>query len=264
VYWSLLLCGQAADPGAAQTPGPSAQIESVWDFILKGGPVMIPIGLCSLVALTIIVERLLSLRRKNILPPALLSDLKGVLEDGNKTKALEYCDRHPSPLSNTLAAGIKKLGEPVEMVRRHIEEAGAREVVRLRKYLRVLSVIASVAPLLGLLGTIFGMITAFQTVAASAESLGRTELLAKGIYEAMITTAAGLLVAIPTVLAYHAVSAKVERLVFEMDAMAIDFVEDYASAARPARAMDRAAAERFPAAEPQDGDGRAVAALAGV
>ena len=148
----------------------------------------------------------------------------------DKDEALEYCRANSSPVANVFAAGIKKLGESVELVERHIQEAGQREVLKLRRYLRSLVVIASISPLLGLLGTIFGMITAFQTVAASSEALGKAELLAKGIYEAMITTAAGLLVAIPVIVAYHMISAKVDRLVDEMDRMAVEFVEEHAFA----------------------------------
>jgi biopolymer transport protein ExbB len=95
----------------------------------------------------------------------------------------------------------------------------------------VLQVIGAIAPLLGLLGTIFGMIQAFQTVATSAEALGKTELLAKGIYEAMVTTAAGLLVAIPSVIGYHWISAKIETLVAEMDRICVDLVERVADRA---------------------------------
>jgi biopolymer transport protein ExbB len=94
----------------------------------------------------------------------------------------------------------------------------------------MLAVIASIAPLLGLLGTIFGMIDAFQTVAVSGEALGRTESLAKGIYQAMITTAAGLMVAIPVLIGYHWLAGKIDRLVGEMDRMTVEFVEQHALA----------------------------------
>ncbi len=227
----LLVLGQNAAVGAGPAPAADPmKVQSVWDFVVKGGPVMIPIGLCSLVAMTIIIERLTSLRRHNIIPGDFFAHLKGLLKDGgvNKGEALAYCQSNGSPLANILAAGIKRLSEPLERLEKHIQEAGEREVVKLRKYLRLLSVLGSIAPLLGLLGTITGMITAFQTVAASAEALGRTELLAKGIYEAMITTAAGLMVAIPVVLSYHGLSARIDHLVAEMDQMTVEFMEAYA------------------------------------
>ncbi len=207
----------------------SVQIRNLWDFVVKGGVIMIPIGLCSLVALTVIIERLISLRRSRVIPPAFLDGLRKVLRDspGDTARAAAYCARNGSPVANVFAAGIKKLDRPIEVVEKHIEEAGEREALKLRKFLRALSVIASVAPLLGLLGTIFGMITAFQTVAMSGEALGKTEMLAEGIYEAMITTAAGLVVAIPVLLCYHWIASRIEGLVMEIDGMTVEFIEDY-------------------------------------
>lgn len=227
--WGLL--GQAGAPSAVgeSAAGAAVQVQSVWDFIVKGGPMMVPIGLASLFALTLIIERTLTLRRSRVIPPAFLPGLKNVFETPgrNHDDALEYCRLNSSPLANILAAGIRRQGEPIERLEKHVEEAGQREVLKLRRFLRALSVIASIAPLMGLLGTIFGMIRAFQTVAASGEALGRTELLAKGIYEAMITTAAGLLVAIPVLVAYHWIAAKIERLVMEIDQMTVEFIEEH-------------------------------------
>lgn len=233
--WALAFLGQvAADGAAGADTAASVEIHSVWDFVVKGGPLMIPIGLCSLVALTVIIERMVSLRRRNVLPADFLPGLKKVLGNGNddRDEALEYCHNNGSPIANLFAAGIKRLGEPVELVEKYIQEAAQREVLKLRKYLRVLVAIASTAPLMGILGTTFGMITAFQTVAASSEALGKAELLAEGIYEAMITTAAGLLVTIPVLFAYHWLSAKIDRLVSEMDQVTVEFVEEYAQAPR--------------------------------
>lgn len=205
-------------------------IETLMDFILKGGVMMIPIGLCSLVALAVFLERMMSLRRRKIIPPSFLPGLMEVLGHArnNGKEAIEYCRKHNCPVANVFEAGIKKLHAPVEVLEKHIQDAGQREVLKLRKNVRALSVIAAISPLLGLLGTIFGMIMAFQTVALSADALGKTELLAEGIYMAMITTAAGLSVAIPVLIMYHWISAKIERLVMEMDQMTVEFIEEFA------------------------------------
>ena len=225
----LLTLGQADAGGAAAA---AVEIQSVWDFVVKGGPMMIPIAACSLVAAAVVTERLLSLRRSNVIPSGFLSGLQEQLGsgngNGNRQQALEYCERSKSPVAAVFAAGIKRLDEPVEVVERHIQEAGERLVVSLRKFLRILSTIASISPLMGLLGTIFGMIKAFQTVAVSGQALGKTELLAKGIYEAMITTAGGLLVCIPVLVCYNYISARIDRLVLDIDQMTCDFVEEYA------------------------------------
>lgn len=224
----LGLLAQADAAGQVDTS--AVQVNSIWDFVVKGGPMMIPIGICSLIALTVFVERVISLRRKNIIPPGFLDGLTKVLADGanGRAKALDYCKLNKSPVAAVFTTGIKRLSEPLDVLERHIQESGQREVYKMRKFMRILSVIASITPLMGLLGTIFGMITAFSTVAASADALGRTETLAGGIYEAMITTAAGLMVAIPVLIAYHYVSARIERMVADIDEMTVDFIEEYA------------------------------------
>jgi len=222
------ILAQAAETGDELAA--SVQVESVWDFVQKGGIMMIPIGLCSLVALTVIVERFISLRRGNVIPAAFLPGLRKLLKakPGDKDTAIAYCRKSRSPVAGVFAAGLKKLNGSPELMEKRIQEAGEREVIKLRKYVRSLSVIASVTPLMGLLGTIFGMITAFQTVAVSGEALGRTEMLAGGIYEAMITTAAGLTVAIPVLICYHWISAKIDRLVSDIDHMTVEFLDEVA------------------------------------
>jgi len=226
---ALLVFAQTPGTDSATTDAASAvQINSILDFVVKGGPVMIPIGICSLVAFTVVIERLISLRRRSIIPPSFMPGLNAALNTGDRQAALDYCKRDGSPVSRVFAAGIKRLGEPLEIVERHVQEAGQREAIKLRKFLRVLALIGTISTLLGLLGTIMGMITAFQTVAASGEALGRTESLAKGIYEAMITTAAGLIVAIPVQVCYHWIASKIDGLVQTIDQMAADFIEEHA------------------------------------
>ncbi|MEM7229544.1 MAG: MotA/TolQ/ExbB proton channel family protein [Planctomycetota bacterium] len=213
---------------AAADVSPALQVQSVWDFVVKGGIMMIPIGLCSLVALMLVTERIISLRRSRIIPRGLVPALKKVMKDESlNTKKLQTaCKKFPSPAANVMSAAIRRLNMPLEVIERHIEETGAREQLKMRRFLRWLSVIAAVSPLLGLLGTIFGMIQAFQTVAVSGEALGRAEMLATGIYQAMITTAAGLVVAIPALICYHFIAARVDKLVMDIDTMAADFIED--------------------------------------
>ncbi len=217
----------AAPAGEMETS--AAAVQNVWDFVVKGGWMMVPIGLCSVVALTVFAERMISLRRSRIIPPGLNKKVANALdESGDRRAALKACKADGSPAATVLAAGVKRLGAPAAVVEKHIEDEGARVALRLRKHLRVLQVVAAIAPLMGLLGTIFGMIRAFQTVATSADALGKTELLAEGIYEAMITTAGGLIVAIPVLIGYHIISARIERLVMEIDALAVEFLDRHA------------------------------------
>lgn len=281
--WAVLLTGSlplyvsAQPPQTAQgtpavssePPAAAVEVRSVWDFARKGGPLMIPLGLCSLLALAVIVERAVCLRRSNVIPPGFFVGLQQALDNdrGGRTRALAHCEASSSPIGRILGAGLKRLDAPAERLEKSIVEAGEHEIAGLRRNLRVLSVIASIAPLLGLLGTIFGMITAFQTVASSAEALGRTELLAKGIYEAMITTAAGLMVAIPALLGYHGLSARVDGLVREMDRITMEFVDTYSGEGLASTTAGRGAPERVvPSSVHEIGergstDGQAAAAV---
>ncbi len=226
---SILAQADTGSTASGESANMSLQVQSVWDFVLKGGPMMVPILLCSLIAMAVVAERMMTLRRSSVIPPKFRDGLENVLaEDGlNRDDAIEYCRKNGSCVASIFATAIKRLDEPVELLEKHITDAGEREVLKLRRYLRLLMVIGAIAPLMGLLGTIFGMIEAFQTVATSGEALGKTELLAKGIYEAMITTAAGLLLAIPVLVAYHGVSAKIDSLVLEIDLMTVDFIETH-------------------------------------
>jgi biopolymer transport protein ExbB len=260
---SFIVFAQAGNPPAGAAEAASAvEVQSVWDFVTKGGLMMIPIGLCSLIALTVVIERAVSLRRRKVIPSDFLPGLRDRLSKSHDdpAEAISYCRADGSPTANVFAAALRRRGRPIELIERHIQETGQREVLKLRKYLRVLSVIAAISPLLGLLGTIFGMITAFQTVAASADALGKTEMLAEGIYEAMITTAAGLIVAIPVLICYHWLSAKVQKLVMEIDQMTLAFIEGLAGrpagadvTPRPRPAAARDDAEAPPSLETIDG-----------
>ena len=201
------------------------QVHSVFDFIVKGGPTMILIGVCSLVALTVIVERLVVLRRKRVIPPSFVAEIASAAHD--RARALDLCKANASPVANVIAAAVKRRGERTEVIEKAAAEAGRREIVGLRHRMRLLGALPQVATMLGLLGTIFGMIKTFQSVAASGQSLGKTEALAKGIYEAWTCTAAGLLVAIPVIVAYQMLLGKIDSLVVEMDRVAVDFVENH-------------------------------------
>jgi biopolymer transport protein ExbB len=214
-----------ADPLAllalALPPGGAARIEA------PAGESTIAI--CSLLALALAVERLVCLRRSKVIPSGFVESVRAMLADGPE-RALAYCRASPSPMARIFEAALRRWDRPIEHVEKHVAEAGLRETAILRRHLRGLSVIAAVSPLLGLLGTIVGMIKAFRTVAGSPDALGRTELLAGGIYEAMVTTAAGLIVAIPTLLLYHSLAGRIDRLVLEMDAACLELVERHGEA----------------------------------
>lgn len=228
--------GGDVDPAAAGETATS--MPSVWELALDGGVMMIPIALASFVAFAVTVERLIVLRRRRVIPSNVLEQVRPHLPKpgGSPKAAVDFCMSEGSPVARVIAGGLRRLGSPLETIERHIAESGERESLELRRRLRVLAVVAAIAPLMGLLGTILGMIDAFRTVASAGDALGRTELLAEGIYEAMITTAGGLMVAIPALLAYHWLTSKVQRLVMEMDGICVDLVEHLVEAGQVATA----------------------------
>jgi biopolymer transport protein ExbB len=185
------------------------------DLIVKGGPVMVPIILCSVISLALIVERCLSLRRRRILKYEILQRIEELLRDRKIPEATTLCKRYPSSMTRILLAAILNHDKSRQDIKEIIEDAGRHELPVLERYLTVLGTIASISTLLGLLGTITGMIKTFNVIAALG--YGHPEALAGGISEALITTAAGLAVAIPTVVVYNYFTSKVDALVLEME-----------------------------------------------
>jgi biopolymer transport protein ExbB len=185
------------------------------EAIIKGGPVMGPILLCSVISLAIIVERCLSLRRNRILRYDILQRIEELLRDRKIPEATTLCKRYPSSMTRILLAAILNHDKTRPEIKEIIEDAGRHEVPVLERYLIILGTIASVSTLLGLLGTITGMIKTFNVIAALG--YGHPEALAGGISEALIATASGLGVAIPTLVLYNFFSSKVDSLVVEME-----------------------------------------------
>jgi biopolymer transport protein ExbB len=193
------------------------------EFIVKGGVFMYPIIVCSVLSLAIFLERVWSLRRKRNLPPAFLQEITVLLRENNIRKALTLCNTNGSSISRIFTVGLSNYGKKREMIKELIEEVGRREASLLGKYIESLSTIASVSTLLGLLGTIAGMIKIFSVI--SSESVVNPSTLAGGISEALYTTAAGLTVAIPTIVFYRYVSGKSNTLVMEMEECSAQMVE---------------------------------------
>lgn len=232
-----------ATPGAVPAlPGGAAggvdTLDTLWEFVEAGGPAMALIALCSLVALAVIVERSILLRRRNVVPPRLLAELEAA--GGDTARAIDAARKSSSPLGNVVLAALQRRHLTLEAQQNGMEEAGRREIIRLRKRMRLLGGLPQVATMLGLLGTIFGMITTFQTIAFSGESLGKTELLAKGIFEAWTCTAGGLIVAIPVLIAFHTLMGRVEALMVELDKAAEDWFMKEQSAGRAGGPAHRA------------------------
>jgi len=189
---------------------------SFFSIVAKGGWLMVAIFICSLVAVAIIVERWMTLHKARINAHSFFMEIKGLILKEKMTEAIERCRRTPGPVASILKAGIERHEETKEEIREAVESSGKVEVHRLERYLGVLATIAAVAPLLGFLGTVTGMIKAFMRIEALGGNVNAT-VLAGGIWEALVTTAAGLTVGIPVLIFYNYFQGKVDRFVYEME-----------------------------------------------
>lgn len=197
---------------AVPTGGPEGigGLGSLLDMVLGGGPMMVPIALCSVVALAYAVERWLRLGSGRLGTNGFGSELVAAVREGGTDRGVELCAKHSYPLARIMHTALTGWTAPFLEREKAVEDAGQREVRRLSANLKPLVVVAMIAPLLGLLGTVWGMILAFSTI-ASQDGLGKPAMLAEGISQALITTAAGLAIAIPTQAIYYYLKGRVER-----------------------------------------------------
>ena len=199
---------------------------TLWQMFLAGGPVMWPILLCSIFALAIILEKLWYLRWVKIDTQKFLGDVLDRMKRHQIKEALETCDKTKSPVARILKAGILKYDRPRNQIKEAIEDASLYEVPRIEKNLTALATIAHISPLLGLLGTVTGMVRCFQTIQTKATSFHPVSPgdLAGGIWEALLTTVAGLVVAIPTFVAYNYLVSRTNNFILEMEKAATELV----------------------------------------
>jgi len=209
-------------PVAKEAPIPT---QNLWSIVKDGGPLMIPIAVCSLILVAVVFERLISLRRGRVIPKPFVTRFVRQIREGelDRDQALDLCAENGSPVAEVLAGAVRKWGHPAVEVEQAVIDAGERTTNGLRRYLRVFNGVATVSPLLGLLGTVVGMIRAFNAI-ATADAMGRPELLASGISQALLTTAAGLSVAIPALILYMYFVSRVDRLIIDIDALGQELV----------------------------------------
>ncbi len=194
------------------------------EFFLKGGPLMWPILLCSVTAVAIILERFCYLRKARTNISNLSSRVKSLLNEGNADAALKMCETASGPIAHILAIGIHVRKRDLAEKERIIARAGSRIVRELDKNLMGLAIIGNITPLLGLLGTVTGMIKAFMKIQELGGGVDAS-VLAGGIWEALITTAAGLSVAIPAFVAYHYFEGRADSIAGQMKDAASEFLE---------------------------------------
>jgi len=198
----------------------------MWDLINKGGPMMYLIVLASILALGVVIERIYALNKARIDSDKFMDGIIGVLKRNKIIEAVEMCNSTPGPVAHIIKAGILKHDRSRPEIKEAVEEAAELEIPRLEKHLPILATIAHITPLLGLLGTVTGMIRSFQIIQAKAASMVPVNPgdLAGGIWEALLATVAGLSVAIPAYVAYNYLTSQVDGFVYDMEKSAMDLV----------------------------------------
>jgi len=187
----------------------------IFEFLQKGGYLMIPIAICSVLSLAVIIEKLINLRTNKIIAPEVKSVVNNLASEDDINLALTVCDQHKGVLSNLMKMVLRHKGTSYLAVRDELSDNGRQEVRVLEKGLVILETVAAVTPILGLLGTVVGMIKVFNVI--SVQGVGEASALSGGISEALISTAAGLTVGIPALIFYNYFSKKTEDLILDME-----------------------------------------------
>lgn len=198
----------------------------MWDLINKGGPMMYLIILSSVLAFGVVIERVYHLNRAKLDADKFMDGILNVLKRNKVIEAIELCNNTPGPIAHIVKAGILKHDRSKPEIKEAVDEAAQLEIPRLGKHLPILATVAHIAPLLGLLGTVTGMIKSFQIIQQKALAMAPVNPgdLAGGIWEALLATLAGLAVAIPTYVAYNYLVSQVDGIVYDMERSATDLV----------------------------------------
>ncbi len=216
------LGGQVADTLATQ--GPTEETLSFFSLAFKGGIVMIPLLILSIIAIYIFIERYLAISKASKEEYNFMNNIRDFIHDGRIDSAKSLCRNNNTPLSRMISKGITRIGRPLNDINAAIENVGKLEVSKLEKNIAFLSTVAGAAPMLGFLGTVIGMVRAFYNMAMAGNNVD-ISLLAGGIYEAMITTITGLTVGIIGYICYNILVSRIEKVVFMLEARATEFMD---------------------------------------
>jgi biopolymer transport protein ExbB len=206
-----------ADPLADQTL-------SVIDLAIQGGFMMVPIAICWVIAIYLFIERILTINKANMDPAIFMGRVKELVLRGDINGARSLCSQNDSPVARMIEKGISRIGSPLKTIEASIENLAKIEVFKLEKNLPTIATIAGAAPMMGFLGTVIGMIEAFIAISQEEGSVS-PKLLSSGIYTAMITTVAGLVVGIMAYLAYNYLISRVQKVIHKMEYTSIEFID---------------------------------------
>ena len=196
---------------------------SLIQMIMKGGPIMVPLAILLIVSIYILIERLLVIGKASKKNQQLLSSVKDMIHQGNLANAITMCKNLNTPESAMIEQGVSRIGQPVAEIRAAMDKSGANEIAKLEKNLNVLNIIGRIAPMFGFIGTIIGVITIFYDI-----SLAKTveiEVISKGLYQKMVTSAGGLVVGVLAFVCYHWLNARLDKLAHRLEDTQIKFLD---------------------------------------
>lgn len=197
---------------------------SLWKMMLKGGWIMIPLAIMSILAIYLFIERFLTIKKASKEESNFMNNIRDFVHNGRLDSALALCKNTESPLARMIEKGLLRIGKPLSDINTAIETVGRIEVSRLEKGIALIATIAGAAPMIGFLGTVTGMVRAFYDMSKAGNSIN-IQLLSSGIYEAMVTTIAGLIVGITAYICYNILVARIENVVFQLEARATEFMD---------------------------------------
>ncbi len=214
---------EAADT-LAQANGPVEESLSVWSLALEGGVVMIPLAILSIMAIYIFIERYFAISRASNEETNFMNNIRDFIHNGRIDSAKSLCRNNQSPIARMVAKGIVRIGRPLGDINAAIENVGKLEIAKLEKNIAVLGTVAGAAPMIGFLGTVIGMVRAFYNMSMAGPNID-ISMLAGGIYQAMVTTITGLAVGIVAYICYNILVARIEKVVFMLEARATEFMD---------------------------------------
>lgn len=197
---------------------------SIWQMTIKGGWIMIPLFILSILAIYIFIERYLAIGKASSEESNFMNNIKDFIHDGKIEPALALCKSNPTPIARMIEKGIQRIGRPLKDINAAIENVGKLEVSKLEKNVTTLAMVAGAAPMIGFLGTVIGMVKAFFDMANAGNNID-IALLSSGIYQAMITTVGGLIVGIIGYICYNVIVARISKVVFILEARASEFMD---------------------------------------
>jgi biopolymer transport protein ExbB len=214
----------AVDTAAAAQGGHGPhQTLNLFDLIMKGGWVMLPLGILSVISVYLIVERYIVISRAGKVDPGFMANIKSMLLSGKTDAALSLCKSTNTPIARLLEKGIKRLGKPIKEIESAVENTGKLEIYKLEKNLAYLGIIAGIAPMFGFVGTIAGVIRIFFDIAQTNDlAIG---VIASGLYQKMITSATGLIIGIIAHIGFHYLNTMIDRVSFQLESTTVEFID---------------------------------------